>query len=115
MPHWTTVYDWIKANEELSLRFARAREMGFDAIAEDILEMVDQAPERHDTQFGDKVDPGYVQWIRARVEARLKLLAKWSSKKYGDKVELDHGVTDEVAEILRAVSAQNRSKPLVPK
>ena len=36
-PAWTTFYNWINADKELFERFARARELGTDAIAEDTL------------------------------------------------------------------------------
>jgi hypothetical protein len=29
-----------------------------------------------------------VQWAKNRVELRLKLLAKWNPKRYGDKVQV---------------------------
>lgn len=86
MPAWRTVYDWIDAHPDFAARFARAREQGFDAIAEDTLELMDEKPERCETQFGDKVDPGYVQWQKNRVEQRMKLLAKWNPKRYGEKL-----------------------------
>jgi hypothetical protein len=41
MPHWTTVYDWIRADEDFSLRIAHARELGYDAIAEEALQIAD--------------------------------------------------------------------------
>ena len=92
MPCWTTVYDWINSNADLAQRIARARELGADAIAEDTISIMDEPPERIGTAFGDKIDPGYVQWQKNRVEQRLKLLAKWQPKKYGDRV--DHTSSD---------------------
>ena len=91
MPHWNTVHDWKQANPEFAGRIARAREVGFDAIAEDSMVLLEEKPERTGTQFGDKVDPGYVAWQKNRAEQRLKLLAKWSPKKYGEKVALTDG------------------------
>jgi hypothetical protein len=80
-PHFTTVYDWINANEALILRFARAREDGYEAIAEECRTLADTPPH-------DQVE---VQWRRLQIDTRLKLLAKWSPNKYGDKVGIDHG------------------------
>ena len=87
MPHWTTAYCWINNNEDFSIRIARARELGIDAIAEDTVAIIDEPP-----AIGPdgKVDSGHVQWMRARVDQRLKLLAKWSPKKYGDKQQIEH-------------------------
>jgi hypothetical protein len=98
MPSWHAVYTWINQSaaecegecESFSSRIARARELGFDAIAEDTIKMIDETPERHDTQFGTKVDPGHVQWQKNRVEQRLKLLAKWSPKRYGERQTIEH-------------------------
>lgn len=102
MPAWQTVYDWIRDKEDLSKRIARARELGHDAIAEETVEILDTPPERCMTEFGDKVDPGYVQWQKNRAEQRLKLLAKWSPKKYGDKIGVEHSGTVQLADALEA-------------
>lgn len=90
MPAWRTVYHWIEDDQDFAARIAHARVLGFDAIAEETVAILDEAPERTATEFGDKVDPGYVQWQKNRAEQRLKLLAKWSPKKYGDSVNLNH-------------------------
>lgn len=100
MPAWRTVYDWLREDKDFATAIAHARELGYDAIAEETIEMVDAAPERCDTQFGDKVDAGYVQWQKNRVEQRLKLLAKWSPKKYGEKLEIEAKVDVSMAERL---------------
>lgn len=89
MPSWRTVYDWIEARPDFAARFARGRDIGYDAIAEETLELVDTVPERITSPAGDRIDPGYVQWQRIRVEQRLKLLAKWSPRyRENTKVEL---------------------------
>ena len=87
MPAWRTVYDWVGADEAFAAAIARAREMGHEAIAEETVEMVDAEPERGPD---GKVDPGWVAHTKLRVEHRLKLLAKWNPKKYGDKIQAEH-------------------------
>jgi hypothetical protein len=86
MPHWTTAYDWIDEGGDFSLRIARARARGFDAIAEESLEIIDTEPREATTQFGSHVDSAHVTWLKNRAEHRLKLLAKWDPKRYGEKV-----------------------------
>ena len=100
MPPWRSVYDWIAQDEGFAARFARAREVGADAIAEETLDILDAPPERTNTEHGDKVDSGYVAWQKNRAEQRLKLLAKWFPKKYGDKQEIDLNVNSALAERL---------------
>lgn len=84
MPNWRTVYDWLEADEDFSARFARARELGFDAIAEDILHNVDNVK-----PIGE-----HIQRSKLQVETRLKLLAKWNPKKYGDRQTHEIGNKD---------------------
>ena len=86
MPAWRTVYGWMEADEKFAADFARARELGADAIAEDSMRIVDELPERGPD---GKIDPGSVAHAKLRAEHRLKLLAKWSPKKYGDKVQTE--------------------------
>lgn len=92
-PAWRTVYDWMYQDDALgekgvglSAAIAKAREIGQDAIAEQIWIEVNQEPERILTEGGGKIDPGYVQWQRVKAEIGLKLLAKWNPKRYGDKI-----------------------------
>lgn len=79
MPGVRTVYDWMDADEKLSADIARAREIGHDAIAVEGLKIVDNTEE----------DPAS---RRVRADYRLKLLAKWDPKRYGEKV--DHTSSD---------------------
>jgi hypothetical protein len=78
-----TVRDWMNADEELSGAIARARETGFDVLADQALSLIDEEPARVE----GRVDPGHVQWRRAQVDTRLKLLAKWDPKRYGEKTQ----------------------------
>jgi hypothetical protein len=96
-PEWRTVYDWMYRDDEalafgrgvgLSAAIARAREVGQDAIAEQIWLDMNQEPERILSEGGGRVDSGYVQWQKAKAEIGLKLLAKWNPKRYGDRVQL---------------------------
>lgn len=72
MPDPETVRNWMNADPELALDIAGARETGFDVIAMDVLDIVDNVEE----------DPAS---RRIRADARLKLLAKWDPKRYGER------------------------------
>lgn len=89
MPNWRTVYHWIEDNKDFAAQFARARDIGYDAIAEDTISIIDDEPERMSLPGGTRIDPAAVAWQRNRVEQRLKLLAKWSPRyRENTKVEL---------------------------
>lgn len=106
MPAWRTVYDWIHKDQAFATRIAQAREVGFDAIAEEALQIADTPVEgvrKESSEEGYKeVREDMLGHRKLQIETRLKLLAKWSPKKYGDssKVELTgslavHDMTDE--------------------
>lgn len=88
MPSDHSVRNWANEDAELSSAIARAREAGFDRIALDALKIADNS--EADTILTDK--GGEIpnsEWIsrsRLRVETRLKLLAKWDPKRYGERI-----------------------------
>lgn len=100
MPVPSTVYDWVAAHN-LEQRFARARANGFDAIALEALRIADTPVEgmkRKQTDEGEEVT--YEDMLghrKLQVETRLKLLAKWDPKRYGEKLAL--GGADDLAPI----------------
>ena len=88
-PSFRTIYDWLAEDAAFDSRFARARDIGHDAIAEECLQLVDKEPlEVFDEAGNKRYDPGSISWRKSQVETRLKLLAKWNPKKYGDKTIL---------------------------
>lgn len=93
MPHWTTVYDWIEGDEAFSLRIARARKLGFDAIAEEALSIADtpvMGEESEKSGKNIKIKRGDMLGHRKlQVETRLKLLAKWCPEKYGERTAME--------------------------
>lgn len=90
MPNWRTVYLWTEKDADFAAQVMRARDTGTDAIAEQALDLIDAEPAR----IEGKIDPGHVQWKRAQVETRLKLLACWNPKRYGSKQTVDVGNKD---------------------
>ena len=104
LPNWQRIYDWIGANEEFAGRIARARELGADAIAEQALSIADTpeiGEEVEESENGMKVKRADMLGHRKlQVETRLKLLAKWFPKKYGDRQEIDLNVNSALSERL---------------
>jgi hypothetical protein len=93
MPEWRTVYDWMARDDALSTAIAHARDIGYDKMAEECLQIADTPVE------GRKIvetEDGKVMYTREdmlghrklQIETRLKLLAKFNPKKYGDRAIL---------------------------
>lgn len=93
-PCWSTIYSWREENSEFAARFTRARDMGGDAIAEEALAIADTPVEGEITTVeGEKVTTRREDMLghrKLQVETRLKLLAKWFPKKYGERTALEH-------------------------
>lgn len=92
MPGLRTVYDWSAANAEISARIARARDEGEEVIAAGCLEIADDGrndwmERKGQDNAGWQLNGEHVQRSKLRIETRLKLLAKWNPKKYGDKIQ----------------------------
>ena len=84
---------YTDADPERVARYARAKFMGLSHIADTLLEIQDEEPPLR-AQGGDnpgdaKVDPGWVQWHRNRIDTRKRLLAKLNPKVYGDRGALE--------------------------
>ncbi|MCO7468850.1 terminase small subunit protein [Stenotrophomonas maltophilia] len=108
MPSRSTVIRWLAENEGFRNQYARARELQADTLAEDILDIADKAVlgERLkkdgkgkvlERQTGDMVERS-----RLMIDARKWYAGKLQPKKYGERVALDHGVQDNLADKLRA-------------
>lgn len=94
-------YQWCDADQALSIAHAQARKKGFDAIAEDCVAIADKTPPISDN----------VQQSKLRVETRLKLLAKWDPKRYGERMNVDHSGSIDLAG--RIATARTRAESYV--
>lgn len=94
MPAYRTVKDWMDEDSErghlVSAAIARAREEGFDAIAADCLEIADDGSRDYTQTTDGRIVPDHdhIQRSKLRIDTRLKLLAKWDPKRYGEKMRL---------------------------
>ena len=88
MPEDDTIRDWGEQDPVVGRAIARARARGFDVIAMEAQAIQDEPPAMHYTEWGPKIDPAGVAHQKNRFEAKLKLLAKWDPKRYGDLLKL---------------------------
>lgn len=94
MPDESTVRKWaLRNHEDFFPQYAEAREVGYHAMADELIEIADDGSndwmERNgsDGQTGDTVINGeHVQRSRLRLDTRKWLLSKALPKVYGDKL-----------------------------
>lgn len=88
MPSRKTFFEWIDNDEKKVNQYARAidlrAEMKFESIEADYME----TPQR-DSETG-KIDTGWVQLQRLKIDAKKWELSKLKPKKYGDKIQTEH-------------------------
>jgi hypothetical protein len=95
MPAWRTVYDWMRQDEALSTAIAHARDLGYDNLAEQCLHIADnqmfgeEVTESEDDKGVKHISVKRIDMLghrKLQIETRLKLLAKFNPKKYGDSL-----------------------------
>jgi hypothetical protein len=124
-PKYRVVYEWMADSPTFAAAVGRAREMGFDAIAEDALRIADtpqtgiRTVTSPDGQTVTRED--MTQHRKLQIETRLRLLACWDPRRYGPKqilsgdkdnpikAQVDFGVFDELLTAL-TLKRHNTSK-----
>ena len=96
MPSVRTVYRWLEKNEAFRLKYFLAREAQADFLADQIIEIADDATNDYMTiTKGDEtynvVNREVLSRSKLRVDARKWKASKLAPKKYGDKVDLTSG------------------------
>ena len=99
-----TVLDWEAANEDFSGQYARARATGYKLLADEIIEISDDASgDTVETENGPKANPEFTARSRLRVDSRKWMLSKMLPKIYGDKLETTHEVGDSIRAVVREI------------
>jgi hypothetical protein len=101
-----TVLSWLndENKKDFLIQYARAKEEQADFLAEEILEIADDA--KRDTitveKGGKLVEVENTEWVnrsKLRVDARKWIAAKLKPKKYGDKIQQELSGSIEVKPI----------------
>jgi hypothetical protein len=107
MPERSAVVKWANENHEgCYQQYARARDIGYQLIAEDILLIADTPVS---TERGDQVDRS-----RLRVDSRKWLLSKALPKIYGDKQTVEGKFTVDWAQVAQEAADKYAAKHKKP-
>lgn len=97
MPAKATVLRWIARHDEFRDQYARAKQEGAEAIAEEMFDIADDGSndwmEKMDAEgnaYGWQLNGEHVQRSKLRIETRKWYLSKIMPKKYGDKIQTEH-------------------------
>lgn len=118
MPTRRTIDRWRADDEEFASRVARARDTGFDVIADECIAIADTTEEGTTTTEDDDgkktVTGDMLGHRKLRVETRLKLLACWDPRRYGNKQQLEHSGAIDMGLAERIRKADERLKEQSP-
>ena len=92
-PHAATVLRWVEANEGFAQQYAQAREIGYSLLADEILEISDEADveAKYDgEEIRLDLSATGVARNRLRVDSRKWMLSKMLPKRFGEKIDLNH-------------------------
>lgn len=88
MPSASSVFKWLRDNEEFSQQYARAKEEQAEALADEIIDIADGKKAKYEEGEAD------VNRDRLAVDARKWVASKLKPKKYGDSQTLRHADAD---------------------
>ena len=88
MPCLTAVYSWLRKNDQFAQNYARAKDDLADTMASRIQAIIEETPDR---DMSGKVDSGWVNYQRLKVDTLKWQAGKLKPKVYGDKIDLNHG------------------------
>lgn len=74
MPTRTTIYAWLSEKEDFADKYARARNVGLDDMADDTIRLSDD-------------NDADVQRLKLRIDTRKWYLSKLAPKRYGERIE----------------------------
>jgi hypothetical protein len=113
MPPCSTVREWVRDDREgFATRYARAREIGYELLADELLDIADDSTgdKYLDADGVTRTDHEAIQRSRLRVDARKWMLAKMLPKRYGDKLDTAQSgeVTIRVIRTRRGIDGSDR-------
>ncbi len=104
-PNYSTVTNWaLDDREGFYQQYARAREIGYQRMADEIVEISDDGRndwEERETRGGSYIalNKEATERSKLRVDSRKWLMSKALPKIYGDKLDVKHDASDDFRKI----------------
>lgn len=111
MPVMDTVFRWLREKPEFSDQYVKAKAESADALVEEIIDIADSGSNDW-MENNDPDNPGYrvngehIQRSRLRVDSRKWIASKLKPKKYGEKLDMNHGIQPDnpIAELFQQIA-----------
>lgn len=120
MPNKTTITRWLAEPKFEAFRemYYYARRVYAELLMDEVIEIADdtsqdwmQTYDKKGEPNGWKPDNEAIQRSRVRIDSRKWLAAKLIPRIYGEKLDIEHGVTSELADLIRDASNNDSGLP----
>lgn len=93
MPASSSVFKWLNQHQDFAEQYARAREAQADAIFDEMLDIADDGTNDsyEDDEGNVRTDHDVIARSKLRIETRKWMAGKLRPKKYGEKLDVNHG------------------------
>jgi hypothetical protein len=105
MPYYTTFHRWMREKPEAAKLFTLSLQTGGQWCADTIRELCEETPQTYRDKDGvERIDTGWVQWMRMRIDSLKWMASKYYPKVFGERVavsgevEVNHTLTIEATE-----------------
>jgi hypothetical protein len=114
MPSGPTVRGWVLKDEDFSKQYTLARELGYQEMADEIIEISDESSgdSYKDANGVLRTDQEVVGRSRLRVDTRKWLLSKCLPKIYGDKQQLEVSGNLGIGDLLDELNRREKNAGL---
>lgn len=94
MPSMQTFWRWLRESPEFRERYAHAKNESADSLVEQMLDIADDGTNdfAEDDEGSVKFNHEHVQRSRLRVDTRKWIASKLKPKRYGERLDMNHGV-----------------------
>jgi hypothetical protein len=110
MPGLETVFRWLREKPDFREQYAQAKSESADALVEEMIDIADDGTNDFiEIEDGVKFNSEHVQRSRFRVDTRKWIASKLKPKRYGERLDMNHGVQPDNPLAALIQSIQNNS------
>jgi hypothetical protein len=109
MPGTTTFYNWRYEHPEFDEMVLKAKEMQANLMAEEMEDIANERMFYYDSEGNKRIETGFTNEKRLRIDTRKFIAAKLQPKRFGDKIQMQT-TNNEETEALKAELKELREK-----
>lgn len=97
-PSWMAFNSWLRRNPDYMAAYLDARDVGFDAMAQDALRIADTPVTEYirvESERGTTItERDALNHRKLQIDTRMRLLERWCPARYGARAQVSHDVAE---------------------